>query len=121
MSVPDMRLPIEYALLYPRRGEAVMEKLDLFKIGNLSFYPPDEAAFPCLSLARAAARRGNGAETTLNGANEAAVELFLKGKIGFNDIFRRVNRALERHSDVINPTIKDILEIDSIARKYAAE
>ena len=121
MSMPDMKLPIQYALTYPCRLPLDIAPLDFAAIGTLSFFAPDEQAFPCLALAKRAARRGGSATVSLNGANEAAVELFLKGEIGFNDIGRRVERVLERQEYIINPDIRDILEIDMQARTYAAE
>ncbi|MBU5434645.1 1-deoxy-D-xylulose-5-phosphate reductoisomerase [Pseudoflavonifractor sp. MSJ-37] len=94
LGVPDMRVPIEYALTWPDRGPAVAQPLDLTACGALTFAKPDEEAFPCLALAKAAARRGGTATAILNGANEAAVALFLAGKIGFLDIPRLVEDAL---------------------------
>ena len=92
----DMRLPIQYALTWPARTQAVAKPLDLLTCPPLHFAPPDMEAFPCLSLAIGAARTGGTATAVLNGANEAAVGLFLERKIGFMDIPRLVERALSQ-------------------------
>ena len=117
LGTPDMKLPIRYALTYPRRAESPDAPLDLLTCGALTFDEPDEEAFPCLRLARQAAAAGGTACAILNGANEAAVGLFLEGKIGFNDISRRVERALERVPVQYQPSLADILEADGAARR----
>lgn len=116
LGTPDMRLPIQYALTYPRRTAAVAEPLDLLKCGALTFAPPDEEHFPCLALAKEAARVGGTATAILNGANEEAVGCFLEGKIGFMDIPPLVKQAMELVSPVQNPKLGDILEADGAAR-----
>lgn len=121
LGVPDMRVPIEYALTWPERGPAVAEPLDLVKCGKLTFAQPDMEAFPCLSLAMGAARTGGTATAILNGANEAAVARFLAGEIGFLDIPRLVERALERVPVTQNPTLDDIFAADQAARICANE
>ena len=117
LGTPDMKLPIRYALTYPHRAESPDAPLDLLTCGALTFAPPDETAFPCLRLARQAAKTGGTACAILNGANEAAVGLFLEGNIGFNDISRRVERALERVPVQYKPSLADILEADGAARR----
>lgn len=117
LGTPDMKLPIRYALTYPYRAESPDTPLDLLTCGALTFAPPDETAFPCLRLARQAARTGGTACAILNGANEAAVGLFLAGEIGFNDIPRRVERAMERVPVQYKPSLADILEADGAARR----
>ncbi len=117
LGTPDMKLPIRYALTYPCRAESPDAPLDLLTCGALTFAPPDETAFPCLRLARQAAKTGGTACAILNGANEAAVGLFLAGEIGFNDIPRRVERALERVPVQYKPSLADILEADGAARR----
>ncbi len=117
LGTPDMKLPIRYALTYPCRAESPDAPLDLLTCGALTFAPPDETAFPCLRLARQAARIGGTACAILNGANEAAVGLFLAGEIGFNDIPRRVERAMERVPVQYKPSLADILEADGAARR----
>lgn len=119
LGTPDMKLPIRYALTYPYRAESPDKPLDLLTCGALTFAEPDERAFPCLRLARYAAAVGGTACAILNGANEAAVGLFLRGEIGFNDISRRVERALERVPVQYQPSLADILEADKAARRAA--
>ncbi len=116
LGTPDMRLPIQYALTYPNRTLAVAEPLDLLKCGSLTFAPPDEENFPCLALAKEAARTGGTATAVLNGANEEAVGLFLEGKLGFMDIPRLVERALATVPVTQNPTLEDVLEADRAGR-----
>ena len=117
LGTPDMKLPIRYALTYPCRAESPDAPLDLLTCGALTFAPPDKTAFPCLRLARQAAKTGGTACAILNGANEAAVGLFLAGEIGFNDIPRRVERAMERVPVQYKPSLADILEADGAARR----
>ena len=119
LGTPDMKLPIRYAMTYPYRAESPDKPLDLLTCGALTFAEPDERAFPCLRLARYAAAVGGTACAILNGANEAAVGLFLQGKLGFNDIPRRVERALERTEVQYQPSLADILEADKAARRAA--
>ena len=119
LGTPDMKLPIRYALTYPYRAESPDKPLDLLTCGALTFAEPDERAFPCLRLARYAAAVGGTACAILNGANEAAVGLFLQGKLGFNDIPRRVERALERTEVQYQPSLADMLEADKAARRAA--
>lgn len=121
LSYPDMRLPIQYALCYPDRlpGRFV-SNLDLIQVGCLTFDRPDLDAFRCLSLARWAAVSGGTHPAVLCGADEVAVDLFLRGEIGFMDIPRLVAEVLERHAGMRKPALDDILEADAWARKEAA-
>ena len=119
LGTTDMKLPIRYAMTYPHRAESPDKPLDLLTCGALTFAEPDERAFPCLRLARYAAAVGGTACAILNGANEAAVGMFLRGEIGFNDISRRVERALERVPVQYQPGLVDILEADKAARRAA--
>ena len=117
LGTPDMRLPIQYALTWPRRvpgGPA--RELDLWHCGPLTFGTPDLDTFRCLALALEAARTGGTAGAVLNGANEAAVERFLRGEIGFLDIPEQVARAMDRVKAVQDPTLQDVLEADRAAR-----
>ena len=116
LGVPDMRLPIQYALTWPERGEAVAEPLDLLTCPPLTFHAPDYEAFPCLALALEAARTGGTATAVLNGANEAAVGQFLSGRLPFDGIARQVAHAMERVPAVPSPSLEDILEADRAAR-----
>ena len=117
LGVPDMRLPIQLALTYPARLESPCESLDLLKCGDLSFLPPDAVNFPCLAYAVEAAERGGTACAILNGANEAAVDLFLRDQIGFNDIARRVRHSLDTVPVKECPDLEDILNADRLARE----
>ena len=96
LGLPDMRVPIGYAMAYPERLETGVEPPDLFALGKLTFEAPDEAKFPALRLAREALRAGGAACTVFNGANEAAVAAFLREEISFGEISRRVEKALDR-------------------------
>ena len=117
LGAPDMRLPIQFALTYPKRVSGPSAPLDLWNCGPLTFGTPDLEAFPCLALALEAAKTGGTAGATLNGANEAAVDQFLAGKIGFLDIAAKVERALSRIKAVQNPSMQDILDADAAARE----
>ena len=121
MGTPDMRLPIQYALTWPARTQAVAKPLDLLTCPPLTFYAPDYEAFPCLSLALEAAKTGGTATAVLNGANEAAVGLFLEGKIPFGDIAKRVERALAGVPVVQSPTLEEVLAADWAARELAGK
>lgn len=117
LGVPDMRLPIQCALTYPERREAVVEPLDLFSCPPLAFQRPDTETFQCLKLALACARKPGVACAVLNGANEAAVGLFLQDKIRFLEIGELVAGALEAVPDGPADTLEQILEADRAARE----
>ena len=117
LGTPDMRLPIQYALTWPRRVEGPAAPLDLCSCGPLTFARPDLDTFRCLALALNAARAGGTAGAILNGANEAAVSLFLEDKIGFLDIADRVERAMEQVNVIQDPSMTQILEADQAARE----
>lgn len=116
LGVPDMRIPIQLALTYPNRLPSPAKPLDLLSCGPLNFLPPDQENFPCLKYAKEAVTTGGTACAILNGANEAAVGMFLKDEIGFNDIPRKVRHALDTVPVKPNPTLEDILEADRLAR-----
>jgi len=116
-SHPDMRLPIQYALTYPERFDSPIDPLNLAEIGRLDFHEPDFRRFPSLILAYDALEAGGSAPCVLNAANEAAVALFLAGKISFAEIPRLINRALNSHETIANPTLDQIIEIDEATRK----
>lgn len=117
MGNPDMRLPIQYALTYPERVPCKVPPLDLPRRHNLTFFAPDEEAFPTLGLARrAAAARGN-LGAIMNGANEAAVELFLHDKIPFYHIPELVQAAMDNVEYLPEITIEDVLASDRAARE----
>lgn len=117
LGVPDMRIPIQLAMTYPDRTENPAPGLDLLTCGELSFHAPDLEAFPCLKIAMDAARRGGNAPCVMNGANETAVKLYLEDKIGFYDIPKLVQRALDRVPFIENPTLEEILNSDRLARE----
>ena len=119
LGVPDMAVPIQYALTYPRRMPSPAGELDLCALGKLTFYPPDREAFPCLELCREALRRGGLVPAAANGANEQAVALFLEGKIGFLDIPRLVEAAMDRQAAGV-VTLEAVLEADREARAFVA-
>lgn len=117
MGTPDMRLPIQYALTWPERVAGPATPLDLCSCGPLTFARPDTETFQCLALALEAAKTGGTAGAILNGANEAAVALFLEGKIGFLDIADRVRRAMEQVKVIADPSMTQVLEADAAARE----
>ena len=121
LGVPDMRVPIRLDLTYPERQENPAPGLDLTSCGPLTFERPDAAAFPCLALAREAAERGGNACAVMNGANEAAVALFLQDRIGFYDIPRLVRRAMDAVPFVSAPELEDVLKSDRAARIAVTE
>ena len=120
LGAPDMRLPIQLALTYPDRTVCPVDRLDLTKCGALTFAEPDMEAFPCLALARECAKKGGTACPVMNGANEAAVALYLQDKIGFYDIYQLVKGAVDAVPFIQNPTLDEILEADRLARDYVA-
>ena len=118
---PDMRTPIAYGLAWPERIDAGVEALDLFQVARLDFEAPDEAAFPCLRLAREAIVAGGTAPAVLNAANEIAVDAFLAGRLGFSGIAELVERTLEALP--VSPAIDldTILEANARARRTASD
>ena len=117
LGAPDMRLPIQLAMTYPERCDSPVDKLDLLTCAPLTFSAPDMDAFPCLALARQCAKAGGTACPAMNGANEAAVALYLQDRIGFYDIYRLVSGAVEEVPFIKEPTLEQILEADALARK----
>lgn len=117
LGVPDMRLPIQYALTYPARVPCKVPRLSLAEVGKMTFYPPDDKTFPAMNLARQAASRKGNAGAVLNGANEAAVGLFLSDKLPFWRIPELVAQTMERIPFVNDPTLDDILTSDREARE----
>ena len=121
LGTPDMKLPIQYALTYPERGELCCERLSLAKIGTLTFDCPDFETFPCLKLCIDAIREGGLKPAAANGANEEAVALFLEGKIKFLDIPRLVKAATENQERVEKFNLDDVFEADRRARAFVRE
>ena len=116
LGLPDMRLPIQYALVYPERVDTELPRMELSAYANLTFEAPDEAKFPALGMARAAVNAGGTMPAVMNAANEAAVALFLDRKIPYLEITRRVEKTMERHKP-LPPTLENILEADREARR----
>ena len=116
LGVPDMKLPIRYALTYPYRAVTPDKPLDLLSCGELTFAKPDEDAFRCLKIAKDCAKVGGTATAIMNAANEEAVLQFLREEIGFNDIHRAVEHALNVVAVKYQPSLSDILEADRLAR-----
>lgn len=117
LGLPDMRLPIQYALTFPARMPCKVPHLSLADVGKLTFFTPDEEAFPALRIARAAASERGNACAIMNGANEAAVDLFLHDKIRFLEIPERVERALSDVPRCQELTLARVLEADALARE----
>lgn len=118
LGVPDMRLPIEYALLWPRRVPMGVPGLNISELStSLTFEPPDEGKFPALALARRAIEIGGTMPAVLNAANEAAVGLFLDGQIAFGQLMPQVSRAMDTHDALPSPTLEQIEQADADARR----
>lgn len=117
LGTPDMRLPIRYAFTYPNRGRNPAPPLDFLSCPSLTFATPDTSAFPCLQLAADAADEGGTACTVLNGANEAAVNLFLQEKIGFNEIPELVAKVRASIPVKQDPSLEEILAVDGLAKE----
>ena len=118
LGVPDMRIPIQYALTWPQRFPSPVEQLDLVKCGVLHFSEPDEDTFTCLRACKQALFRGGLASTAANGANEEAVRLFLNRKISFLQIGELVMQAMEHQPDAQVASVEDILSADQAAREF---
>lgn len=121
MGIPDMRIPIAYALAYPDRLELDLPRLDFFTVQSLTFQEPDLDRFPCLKLAFAACRAGGTMPTVLNAANEVAVQAFLDNRIPFSGIPRLVSLAMEEHALDPGAELEAILQADAWARKRTEE
>ena len=112
LGLPDMKVPIQYSLTYPKRFRNLQASLDLAKIKTLEFREPDFEMFPCLKYAYEAGTAGGTLPTAMNAANEVAVHYFLDKKIRFFDISRLIRKMMDGHKTIKNPTLSDILEID---------
>ena len=117
MGIPDMKIPIAYALTYPERIINDLPSLNLAKTGNLEFHNPDIKKFPCLGLAYAAGLYGGTAPAVLNAADEVAVSAFMENKIRFIDLPEIIEKILARHDSIKDPSLDDILQADLWARK----
>lgn len=116
LGVPDMRIPIQYALTYPDRFESSVKQLNLADFANLTFENPDYETFPCINLCRRAIEKGGLYPAAVNAANEKANELFRQGKIGFTDIAKAVEATLENAPQKDDYTLADVFEADRLAR-----
>jgi len=120
LSATDMRIPIQYALSYPKRLSSSVKPLDFYALKRFDFAEPDFNKFPCLRLAYEAAKQGGTAPAVLNAADEVAVEAFLNKRIKFLDIPLTIEKALSRHKNKNNPSLNDILAADIWGRLEAA-
>jgi len=116
-----MITPISYALSYPRHVDTMLPALDLERVGTLRFMKPDTGKFRCLELALQAAGIGESMPAVLNGANEVAVELFLRGRIGFLEIPSLIEKTMKAHTPFVIDSIEKVMEADAWARQRAAE
>ncbi len=121
LGVPDMRVPIQYALTWPQRRWSPVERLDLLKLSGLTFETVDHEKFPCLDLAYEATRAGGSWPAVLNAANEVAVQWFLDRRIGFDEIPGVIRKALDLHPRRHVQSIEDVLEVDREVRCRLAE
>lgn len=119
LGEPDMKVPIQYALTYPKRVKNSFPKLNFFERNNLTFEKPDLKVFRCLALAFDAIKTGGTMPAVLNGANEVAVAKFLDGKIGFTDIPALIEKTMSAYTVKYDYTLDDVLEADSFAREYS--
>jgi len=118
LGVPDMKIPIQYALTYPRHSAAHWEELDFIKTGQLTFEAPDLEKFPCIKLAYEALRAGGSTPAVLNVANEQAVYNFLDGEIKFTEIPVIIEKACAEHHYIAKPTLEDLLELEIWATDF---
>lgn len=121
LGVPDMRIPIQYALTYPRRLPSPVQELSLVDYGKLTFYAPDYDTFRCINVCKDAFAAGGLRPAAANGANEESVRLFLNGKIKFTDIAVLNRAAMEACPQVADYTLDDVLQADRAARDYVIE
>ena len=120
LGIPDMKLPIQYALFYPDRKPLDGKRVDLFELGQLTFEKPDLDTFEGLGLAYRAARQGGSMPTVFNAANEKAVSLFLEKKISYLQISELIESAMEEHCVIPSPTVEQILETERRIYEYIA-
>ena len=121
LSLPDMKLPIQYALSYPKRLPLNIKKLNLMEVKNLSFEKPNFELFPCLGYAYDAGNKSGTLPAVLNAANEAAVYAFLDNKIKFLDIHRLINKMMQKHNIIKNPNLNQILDVDKKIKEETQE
>ena len=121
LSLPDMRLPIGYALAYPDRAATPFGRIDWAELGRLDFEPPDHEAFPCLGLCYEAGRAGETAPAWLSAANEVAVEAFLEGRLGWSTIAEVLKASLDGHDGTKATSVDVVMEADEAARRLTRE
>lgn len=121
LGLPDMRIPIQYALTYPERFPSPVGELDLSEIGRLTFYKPDYEVFDCLGICREAIIKGGLFPAAVNSANEEANRLFREDKIGFLDLGRLIRTAFDITPDKKDYTLEDVFEVDKAARRAVLE
>ena len=122
MGLPDMRLPIHYAIFFPERvASGRVPRLDLAKLGQLTFEEPDLERFPCLKIAQEVAKHEDTLPCVLNAANEVVVEMFLQEQLRFTEIPKYIERVVDKHKSIANPQLEDILEADRWARTEARQ
>ena len=121
LGTPDMRLPIQYALYYPKRRSLSGKRLDLFELGNMTFEKPDTDTFRGLKLAYEAMTRGGNIPTAFNAANEKAVALFLNRKIKYLDIVDIIDKSMNVCKFIDNPSVDEILETEKEVYEYIDE
>lgn len=121
LGLPDMRIPIQYAITYPDRYPSPAKELNLSQIGKMTFFEPDYNTFKCLSACKKALSMGGVATAIANGANEEANMLFRNGKISFLDIGELVNGAINNITNFEPETIEDVLKADTLARQYVID
>ncbi|MEK9138468.1 MAG: 1-deoxy-D-xylulose-5-phosphate reductoisomerase, partial [Bacteroidota bacterium] len=118
LGIPDMKIPIQYALMYPERPAAAYKRLDFATLRQMTFQEPDVEKFPCLSLAFKALETGGTAPAVLNAANEVAVRLFLDGRITFDVIAVMIDEALTAHIPIHDISLEDIVRVDKETREF---
>ena len=118
LGMPDMKLPIQYALFYPDRRPMEGKRVDFYTLSSLTFEKPDTETFKGLAMAYDAIRLGGSMPTVYNAANERAVSLFLDGKLQFLEIYDLIQGAMEQHKTVLNPSVEEILEAEAQAYEY---
>jgi 1-deoxy-D-xylulose-5-phosphate reductoisomerase len=121
MGLPDMKLPIQYAMGYPERLKSDFPRFDFFNYPQLTFEQPDRETFRCLNIAFEAMRQGGNMPCVMNAANEIAVAKFLKDEIGFLQIADVVSSTMEKVPFISQPTLDDYLASDTEARRIASE
>ena len=118
LGMPDMKLPIQYALYYPERRIMNNDKLDFYKVSNLTFEEPDMETFRGLKLAYEVGKKGGSLPTVYNAANERAVAMFLDNKIEFLDIYKIIEECVKNHTNIDNPTLEQILKVEEETYNY---